>query len=312
MTRHTDLFLTALAPVVWGSTYYVTTEWLPGVHPLTLAMLRALPAGLLLLALVRELPPRRQLSRIMLLGTLNFGAFWSLLFVAAQRLPGGVAAMLGSSQALLVVLLARGWLGMPLATGSVVAAVAGVVGVGLLVLGPSAALDPLGLAAGIGSAAAMAAGTVLSRKWQWGAASLTFTAWQLAAGGLVLIPLAALMAPAWPEFRPAHVGGLLYLGLIGAALTYCLWFRGIARLGPGPVSLLALLSPIVAVVIGWAMLDQSLTPVQMVGALVVLGSVVAGQSVAMQRQPANAHRPDLGSGRPAGRPPVSAHGATTL
>lgn len=311
MTRHTDLLLTALAPVVWGSTYYVTTEWLPGVHPLTLAMLRALPAGLLLMALVRQLPARRQLGRIVLLGTLNFAVFWSLLFVAAQRLPGGVAAMLGSSQALLVVLLARGWLGTPLHTGSVVAAVAGAVGVGLLVLGPSAALDPLGLAAGIGSAAAMAAGTVLSRKWQWGAASLTFTAWQLAAGGLVLLPVAALVAPPWPALRPAHVGGLLYLGLIGAAMTYFLWFRGIARLGPGPVSLLALLSPIVAVVIGWAMLDQSLSPAQIVGALVVLGSVVAGQSVAMQRQPATAHRPGRGSGRPAGRPPVSAHRATS-
>ena len=44
MTRTTDVVLTALAPAVWGSTYYVITEWLPGADPLTLAMLRALPA----------------------------------------------------------------------------------------------------------------------------------------------------------------------------------------------------------------------------------------------------------------------------
>ena len=50
MTRAGDLLLTALAPVVWGSTYYVTTEWLPAGVPMTLAMWRALPAGLLLLA----------------------------------------------------------------------------------------------------------------------------------------------------------------------------------------------------------------------------------------------------------------------
>lgn len=312
MTRTTDLLLTALAPAVWGSTYYVTTEWLPGVHPLTLAMLRALPAGLLLLALVRQLPPLRHLGRLVLLGTLNFAVFWSLLFVAAQRLPGGVAATLGSSQALLVLLLARGWLGTPLHAASVAAAGAGAVGVGLLVLGPSAALDPLGLAAGVGSAAAMAAGTVLSRKWQWGAAPLTFTAWQLAAGGVVLLPLAMLMEPALPALTPAHVGGLLYLGLLGAAVTYFLWFRGIARLGPGPVSLLALLSPMVAVGIGWALLDQALTPVQMFGALVVLGSVAAGQSAALQQQPAPVPRPSRKPGQHAVRPALSTHRATSL
>lgn len=312
MTRTTDLLLTALAPAVWGSTYYVTTEWLPGVDPLTLAMLRALPAGLLLLALVRQLPPLRHLGRIVLLGTLNFAVFWSLLFVAAQRLPGGVAATLGSSQALLVLLLARGWLGTPLHAASVAAAVAGAGGVALLVLGPSAALDPLGLAAGAASAAAMAAGTVLSRKWQWGAAPLTFTAWQLAAGGLVLFPLAMLTEPALPALELAHVGGLLYLGLVGAALTYFLWFRGIARLGPGRVSLLALLSPMVAVGIGWVLLDQSLTLVQIFGAVVVLGSVAAGQSAPLQQRVAAAPCPCLGPGRPAGRPTLGAHRGTAL
>jgi probable blue pigment (indigoidine) exporter len=312
MTRTTDLLLTALAPAVWGSTYYVTTEWLSGVHPLMLAMLRALPAGLLLLALVRQLPPLRHLGRVVLLGTLNFAVFWSLLFVAAQRLPGGVAATLGSSQALLVLLLARGWLGTALHAASVAAAVAGAVGVGLLALAPSAALDPLGLAAGFGSAAAMAAGTVLSRKWQGSAAALTFTAWQLAAGGFVLLPLAMLVAPALPALQPAHVGGLLYLGLVGAAMTYFLWFRGIDRLGPGPVSLLALLSPMVAVGIGWALLDQSLTPVQLFGALVVLGSVAAGQSAALRQQPAPEPRPSREPAPGAVRPTLRAHRASLL
>ena len=51
-----DLFLTAVPPVVWGSTYIVTTEFLAGFSPITVAMLRALPAGLLLLAIVRQLP----------------------------------------------------------------------------------------------------------------------------------------------------------------------------------------------------------------------------------------------------------------
>ncbi len=54
LNRH--LGMTALAPLIWGSTYIVTTTFLQGFTPLTVALLRALPAGLLLMLLVRELP----------------------------------------------------------------------------------------------------------------------------------------------------------------------------------------------------------------------------------------------------------------
>lgn len=291
MRRTTDLLLTALAPALWGSTYFVTTEWLPEGHPITLAMLRALPAGLLLLAIVRELPLRERLMQVLVLGTLNFAVFWTLLFVAAQRLPGGVAATLGSAQALLVLLLARGLLGTPVRAASVAAAMAGALGVALLVLSPAATLDPLGLAAGVGGAVAMAAGTVLSRKWQAGIAPLTYTGWQLTAGGLVLLPIALLSEPPLPALQAGHLGGLVYLGLMGAALTYFLWFRGLARLGPATVSLLALLSPVTAVSIGWLALDQSLTTVQCLGVLVVLLSVSWGQRVAARPEIPKAEYP---------------------
>ena len=166
MSRTADILLTALAPAVWGSTYLVTTEALPAGYPVTLAALRALPAGLLLLALTRCLPPRAWLGRAFLLGSFNFALFWVLLFVAAYRLPGGVAATLGSLQAMMVIVMARGWLGTPIKVGAVAAAATGILGVALLLIGPEAALDPIGIAAGLGGAASMAAGTVLSRKWQ--------------------------------------------------------------------------------------------------------------------------------------------------
>ena len=109
MSRTTDILITTLAPAVWGSTYLVTTEALPAGYPVTLAALRALPAGLLLLALTRCLPPRIWLGRVFLLGSFNFALFWVLLFVAAYRLPGGVAATLGALQAMMVMFMARGW-----------------------------------------------------------------------------------------------------------------------------------------------------------------------------------------------------------
>lgn len=280
MNRHLDLFVTALAPAIWGSTFIVTTEFLPPDHPITLAALRALPAGLLLLLVVRKLPARDWIGRVFVLGALNFAIFWCLLFVTAYRLPGGVAATLGSTQALMVIALARGLLGTPIRVVAVIAALAGVVGVALLVLGPNAALDPVGIAAGIGGSASMAAGTVLSRKWQPPVPPLTFAAWQLTAGGVLLLPLALLFEPALPAVAPRHIGGIVYLGLIGAAVTYFLWFRGLARLEPAAVSMLAMMSPVVAVLLGWAVLDQALSPVQVLGVLIVLASVWVGQSAA--------------------------------
>lgn len=277
MTRTTDLLLTALAPAIWGSSYIVTTQFLPNLDPLTISLLRALPAGLLLLLIVRQLPKGIWVLRMLVLGALNFAIFWSLLFYAAYRLPGGVAAVMGALQPLIVVFAARGLLGTAIRPLSLLAIGAGVLGVALLILTPEAKLDGLGLLAGIMGSASMALGTVLSRKWQPPVPALTFTAWQLTAGGLLLLPFAPFASTDWATLTPSNMIGLGYLGLIGAALTYVIWLRGIARLQPDAVSVLGLLSPISATVLGWLFVSETLTAAQGLGMVIVLGSVIAGQ-----------------------------------
>lgn len=288
MARSSDLFLTALAPAIWGSTYIVTTELLPEGYPVTVAMLRALPAGLLLLLLVRQLPDPGWWGRVLLLGAFNFSIFWALLFVAAYRLPGGVAATVGAVQPLIVIFLARAVLRTPVLAASVLAALAGMGGVALLVLTPEASLDSLGVAAGLGAALSMAAGTVLSRKWQPPVSPLTFTAWQLTAGGLLLLPLALWFEPPLPALTRDNVLGLAYLGLIGAAFTYLLWFRGVSRIEPSAVSALGFLSPVTALLLGWWILDQGLGAWQSLGVVTVLASVWVSQWAARRPRP----RPD--------------------
>ncbi|MEP4980962.1 EamA family transporter [Ascidiaceihabitans sp.] len=277
MNRQIDLAITAIAPLVWGSTYYVTTEYLPVGYPITMAALRALPAGLILLVLARQLPQGIWWARVFALGALNFTLFWTLLFVAAYRLPGGVAATVGAVQPLIVVFLASIVLGSAIRPTSITAAAMGIVGVGFLALGGNVGLDPVGLAAGIGGAISMGAGTVLTRKWQPSVPLLTFTAWQLSAGGLLLVPLAVLLEPPLPALDVQNILGIGYLGLIGAALTYILWFRGISRIEPGAVSALGFLSPLAAVLIGWVLLGQALTVWQIVGAGIVLSAISLGQ-----------------------------------
>ncbi|WP_435660053.1 EamA family transporter [Leisingera caerulea] len=272
------LLLTALAPAIWGSSYIVTTSLLPGHSPLVVALLRALPAGLLLLVLVRQLPPLNWLPRLMVLGALNFSLFWVLLFVSAYRLPGGVAATLGAVQPLIVVFLSALLLKTQIRAAAVAASVLSIAGVALLVLTPAAKLNTLGVLAGLGGAASMAAGVVLTRKWQPPVPPLTFTAWQLTAGGLLLVPIALWTVPELPVFTAANIAGLAYMSLIGGALTYILWFRGLARIEPSQVSLLGVLSPLSAVILGWLLLGETLTPNQMLGALLALFSLWLGQA----------------------------------
>lgn len=271
------IFATALAPIFWGSTYYVTTEFMPNGYPVTIAMWRALLGGLLLLALVRQLPPRDWLLKILTLGALNFTIFWALLFVSAYRLPGGVAATVGAIQPLFVLFLAKTFLGHPINTKAILIALCGILGVAILLLNAQAKLDMIGVIAGVGGALSMAFGVVLTRKWKPQVSLMTFTAWQLSAGGLLLVPLALMMEPSLPALSSENVAGLLYLGLIGGAMTYLLWFNGLDKLAPASVSLLGFLSPVTAVLLGWVILNQHLTSVQLAGAALTLASVWFGQ-----------------------------------
>ncbi len=147
----------------------------------------------------------------------------------------------------------------------------------LLLLTPQAKLDTIGIIAGLAGAFSMAAGTVLSRRWQPDVSPLTFTTWQLTAGGLLLLPVSLLLEPALPPLTLLNISGLLYLGLIGAALTYLFWFRGLAILGPNSVASLGFLSPLTAVLLGWFVLDQQLSLLQCAGVIVVIGSVWLSQ-----------------------------------
>jgi probable blue pigment (indigoidine) exporter len=286
-TYAADVLVTALAPAIWGTTYFVTTEFLPQGYPLHVAMLRALPAGILLLLLVRKLPQGIWWSRSFILGALNFSFFWAMLFVSAYRLPGGVAATVGAVQPLIVIGLSRLFLSTPVRPLAIGAGFLGIAGVALLVLTPGAALDGIGvaagLAAGLAGAVSMAFGTVLIRKWRPPVSNLTFTAWQLTAGGILLLPVAYALEPALPAPTAVNVMGMAYLGLIGAALTYLLWFRGLARIEPSAAASLGFLSPVVATLLGWLALGQSLAPAQIAGFIAVLFSIWLSQRSQLPR-----------------------------
>lgn len=268
-----------VVPMVWGSTYAVTSELLPPGRPLLAAALRALPAGLVLVAAAGELPSGGWWWRSTVLGALNFALFFPLLFTAAYRLPGGVAATAGAVQPLLVVLLGSILLGERPSAGRVTAAAGGLAGVALVVLDGGARLDATGVAAALLGALSMALGTTLAQRWGRPSSIPAFAGWQLTAGGLVLAPL-ALGVEGLPDGVGARgILGYGYLTFAGGIVAYTLWFRGIAAVGARRATAFALLSPVVATAIG-AGLGERLTARQYLGAALVLVSVAAAQRAA--------------------------------
>ncbi|MGW4345444.1 EamA family transporter [Streptomyces sp. NPDC004690] len=276
--RAATVALTALAPASWGTTYAVTTQLLPPGHPLFASLMRALPAGLVALALTRVLPHGDWWWKAAVLGALNIGAFFPLLFLAAERLPGGVAATLGAAQPLLVAAVAATVLHDRPTPWRLAWGVIGVAGVGLVVLGPGARLDVPGVLAGLGGTATMAVGVVLTKRWgrPAGVGPMTLAGWQLTAGGLLLLPVTLTVEGVPRGIDAGAAGGYLWLGGMGGLIAYTLWFRGIGKLPVGASAPLVLLSPLVAAVVGVA-LGESLNLVQSLGFALALAALLAAQ-----------------------------------
>jgi len=282
-SRRSTAGITMLAPIAWGTTYVTITELLPDGRPLLVATLRVVPAGLVLVivgaASSRWRPRGPEWWRTAKLAMFNFGIFFPLLSAAVYRLPGGVAAAVGGLQPLFVATLSwplarrRPRLG-DLAIGCVAA-----IGVGLVAIHPGANLDPIGLLAAVGANFSFAVGVVLTKHYPTPSNRIAATGWQLLIGGAILLPLTAIAEGAPPPLTAHNVAGFMYLSLVGTALAFIIWFNGIRRLPAAAPPLLGLAAPITGAVLGWLILHQSLSPLQLTGFVVTIGAISYGASV---------------------------------
>lgn len=287
---------TAVAPAAWGSSYYVTAHFLPPDRPLFAAAVRALPVGLALLLWSRRLPSGGWWWRAGVLGVLNVGAFFPLIFLAGYHLPGGLAATLTATSPIVVMLVAWALIAERPRWASLVGAGVGIAGVALLVLRGGVRADAIGIAASLGAVALSSLGYVLVKRWQPPVDMVTFSAWQLVAGGLVLVPVAALVEGAPPEIDGRGLAGFLYICVIGTALANVAWFTGLRRMPAGAVSLIGLLNPVVGVGLGVALAGEVFGGLQAVGMLLVLGGILLGQPAAqalLSRRPEPRPAPPL-------------------
>lgn len=274
------VLITAVAPIAWGSTYFVTRQYLPADMPLWGAALRALPAGLVLLVLARKLPIGSWWWRSLVLGVLNFSGFFVLIYLSATLLPSSIAS---SIMALAPVAMAlSGWLVLaerPTAWMGVGAGL-GIAGV-LLILGAGLApTNPWGILTSLAALVMSSIGAVLNKAWSRRHGSvpvLASTAWQATAGGLMLLVAAVIWEGAPPVVGPTGIAAFAYISLIATAVASVCWFAGLARLAAGTVGIIGLLNPVTGVLLGTLAGAEQLTWWQLAGIALVLVGILAGQ-----------------------------------
>jgi probable blue pigment (indigoidine) exporter len=271
------LLLTAIAPIAWGSVYFVTSHWLPADQPLWGSALRALPAGLVLLLIARRAPRDIGWWRTIVLGVLNVGGFFLLLYIASQLLPTSVAASIMAASPLVFALL--GWLllGQSPAMRMFIGAGVGILGVVLLVGGAVGAIDGWGVAASMTGLLTSAVAQILTRRWGATADPITATGWQLVVGGALLTTVAIGVEGPPPALDASGWLAIAYVGLIGTAIANVVWFVGLEKLPAGTVGIIGLLNPVTGVLLGVLLGGEHLGALQAVGIALALAGIIIGQ-----------------------------------
>jgi len=265
--------------LVWGSTFLAIRIGVQQLPPLLFGGLRFLLAGSLL-ALValtlRERFPRRVLEwRWMVLFSLLMITFSNGMgTVALQYVPSNEGALLAASSAIWIAVLgAIGPRGHALTVRGLLGVLLGCIGV-LLIVWPRGA-QPAGQlgwqALILASNLSWAVGTILYRDSALAIGPIAFNAVMMLLGGtwLVLGGVATGELPRW-EWRPGGIAAMVYLAVFGSALAYTAYSWLLKRVPADRVGTFAYVNPAVAAVLGWAVLDESLGALQLVGMVVVL------------------------------------------
>ena len=308
MTPAIRWLLMLLPFALWGTAMAAMTPLLAGTQPLMVAALRLLPAGVVLLAVAVALGRPLAVDAqdwpwLLLFAAVDGALFQGLLAMGLGRSGAGLGSVLIDSQPLLVALLARALFGEAINPVGWVGLLLGVLGI--LCLGLPADLlrhwwlegprvsDLQAWSHGelwmLGAAAAMAVGTVLCRFATKHSDALVVTGWHMLLGGLPLVLGAAWMAQApasdggtnaatalafWPQWTASQWGLMAYASLLGSALAYGLFFWFASQGDLTGFTALTFLTPVFALLSGLLFLEESLRPLQWLGALLALLSVL--------------------------------------
>lgn len=269
--RRADLARLLALAAVWGASFLFMRVAAPAFGPATTADVRMLVAGAALSAYFAwvgfDVGWRRWAGQYLLVGAFNSAAPFLLYSYAALELSAGAMAVINATSPMFAALLSVAFLGERLSARRGLGLFLGVVGVALV----SNPLGGDGLAAGAALAAALsyAVSAVYLRRWGKKLPARGMAVGTQLAGGLLLLPLAAVFAPTNMP-APLAWANLLALGLLCSALAYLLYFRLIADIGATQALSVTYLIPIFGLLWGALFLGESPTLAMLLGALLVI------------------------------------------
>jgi drug/metabolite transporter (DMT)-like permease len=284
--------------LIWGSTYLAIALGIETIPPFLLMGLRSLTGGALLFAWTR-LPStqrRRGASRheswpragdwahAAICGLLFFLGCHGILAYAELRIPSGIASIMLATIPFWMVLL-NGVLptGKRPQARTLFALVPGFAGVALIAwretARPDLAIDPVMILLLLGSAFSWALGSVISQRHASSVSPVTLSGMQLLCGGAALV-LCSLIGGELASFWPSQVSarsmaGLAYLALAGTILGFAAYIWLLDHVAAPAVSTYTFVNPIVAVFLGWLVLNERVTLEIFAGAALVIASVIA-------------------------------------
>ncbi len=215
--------------------------------------------------------------RSLVLGLLNFAAFFVLIYLAAQLLPTSVAASVMALAPIVLALLAIPLLGQRPTAYVLLGAVVGVIGVGLLVGLGRTAVDLLGVAASLVALLLSSLGAILTTRWKDETPLVATTSWQLLAGGVSLLLVAVAVEGPPPAMTATNVLAYAVVAVGATAVAFLCWFGGLRHLQAGTVGLIGLLNPVTGVLLGVVLADEILAPLQWIGMALVGVALVLGR-----------------------------------
>jgi drug/metabolite transporter (DMT)-like permease len=275
------------AASIWGGMYVVSKVVLEIIPPFSLVTLR-LVLGAITLAIVlfiRGLPTisRRQIAQVLGVGFVGYGVSLSLQFLGTKLSTAANGSLVTSATPAFVLLFAWLLLEERITARKLLALFLATLGVVAVIDPRSAQLNPdrfLGNLMLIGAAVTWALYSVLVRKITQNTDVLLFSLIAFVGGLPVSAPAAAweLSNVGVGEISLGVVGGVLFLGIISTALAMVLWNTAFAYVDASLAALTFFAQPIVGTILGWLFLKETITPLFLLGGLLIgIGLVISSR-----------------------------------
>lgn len=279
----TDWLCLLTLSALWGGSFFFGKVAVAAIPPLTLVLARVALAALALLAVARlaglRLPTDgRTWLAFAGMGILNNLIPFGLIFFGQATIGAGLAAVINGMTPFWAALIARAVGAEPLPVSKLAGIAVGFAGLAVMI-GPAAlaGLDASLIAqlAVVGATISYGCASVFGRRFRAVPPLVTATG-QLSASSLLIMPFALVVDRPWtlgmPD--PMVIGAVVGLALLSTSLAYILFFRILASAGATNVSLVTLLIPVSAMLLGALILGETVTVRQSLGLLLIaLGMV---------------------------------------